>query len=358
MALQAAAAPSVAPAPAPPVVVPPAALQDTAVVAPQAAPTGVPTPEPTPLPTPLPTPAPDPAPVTQAAPPAADPNQPPPDQGEVVVVGSTSRIDPVAPINEASFEAAQAVDKAVIGPVALAYRKRIPAPLRDGLRNFLANIREPVVSLNYLLQLKPGRAAETFGRFAINSTAGVAGLFDIAKRKPFRLPRRRNGFANTMGYYGIGPGPYFFLPLIGSTTVRDLIGNVLDQAAVPISPLRLVGASGTATSVSVGVLTALDFRAEFDDELEKIRAAPDPYGASRRFYLSRRQAEIDALRGKKIAPDAPRPVWPPALLDSDPVPGAKTDAPPAGAQPDSLPAGTQPATAPAGTTTDTPATGG
>ena len=130
--------------------------------------------------------------------------------------------------------ASQAVDKAVIGPVARAYGESVPRPIRKGLRNFLFNLREPVVFLNYMLQLKPGKAAETVGRFAINSTIGIAGVLDQAKRKPFNLPRRRNGFANTMGYYGVKSGPFFYLPLIGPTTLRDFFGTVVDQVELDL----------------------------------------------------------------------------------------------------------------------------
>lgn len=244
------------------------------------------------------------------------PDETAPVQDDVVVLGRSKAGDPLADLNAGSFGATQAVDDAVVGPVAKAYKKVVPSPFRKGLRNFLANLREPVVALNYLLQLKAGKAGETVGRFAINTTVGIAGVIDVAKKKPFRLPRRRNGFANTLGYYGVKPGPFFFLPLIGPTTLRDLIGNSIDQF-VPIGPVRPF--SGQSYTIPVAVLSALDYRVEFDDELEAIRAKQDPYAAARRFYLERRQAEIDALKGKPIAPDAPRPIIP-AVLDTDPVP--------------------------------------
>ena len=258
-------------------------------------------------------PATEPVPVEPLAMPV-DPTTPQPD---VVVLGRSRRGDPLESVNAQSFDATQSVDRAVVGPVALAYKKSVPAPIRDGLRNFLANLREPVVFVNYLLQLKPGKAGETLGRFAVNTTVGAAGLFDVAKRKPFRLPRRRNGFANTLGYYGVKPGPFFFLPLIGATTLRDLLGNGIDQF-VPIGPIRPF--SGTAYTVPIAVLSALDYRAEIDEDLERLRAKQDPYAAVRRFYLERRQAEIDALRGEPPKADAPRSVWPRAVLDTDPVP--------------------------------------
>lgn len=253
------------------------------------------------------------APVPLDLPPFARTETGNPQGREVVVTGRSRRGDPLEPVNEQTFAATEAVDKAVVGPAARAYRKSVPSPIRSGLRNFLANFREPVVSMNYLLQWKPGKAAETLGRFAINSTVGIVGLVDVARKRPFNLPRRRNSFANTLGYYGVKPGPYFLLPLIGSTTLRDLFGNVVDQVAVPIGAIRPL--NGQAYTIPLGVLSTLDNRVEFDEELERIRATSDPYAASRKLYLDRRQAEIDALRGKRKplpATDAVAPALEPA----------------------------------------------
>lgn len=245
-------------------------------------------------------PLPPPTPV-QAVPPAqAGTSDPAADagQGDIVVTAREHNPsgDPLEAVNAKSFEVTQAVDKALVGPVALAYEKGMPEPVRNGLRNFLGNLHEPVVFLSFLVQLKPGKAAETVGRFAINSTIGAAGLFDVAKRRPFNLPRRANGVADTLGYYGVKPGPFLFLPLIGPTTVRDLFGNGLDRLLLPLSiggPFKKI-----SYTVPIGVLSALDRRANFDEQLHKIRDdSADPYVAARKFYLERRQAEIDELRG-------------------------------------------------------------
>lgn len=179
----------------------------------------------------------------------------------------------------------------------------MPRPIRKGLRNFLHNLGEPIVFLNFMLQLKPDKAAETLGRFAINTTLGIGGVVDVAKRKPFNLPHRRNGFANTLGYYGVKPGPYFFLPLIGSTTLRDFIGNRLDLLVLPLAIGRQL--QRPEFVIPVAVLTELDHRIEFDDELRAIRATKDPYVAQRIYYLRKRQAEIDALHGRKAATNGP-----------------------------------------------------
>jgi phospholipid-binding lipoprotein MlaA len=135
------------------------------------------------------------------------------------------------------------------------------------------------------------------GRFAVNTTAGVAGLFDMAKRKPFKWKRRSNGFANTFGFYGIKPGPFLFLPIVGPTTPRDLIGGALDRLLFPF----VYGSRVTkpAFAIPLGVIGVLDHRSEFDDTLQQLRKGPgDPYVRSRDFYLQRRQNEIDELKGK------------------------------------------------------------
>jgi phospholipid-binding lipoprotein MlaA len=271
--------------PAPPVVatVPPANVDNIGAPENSATPAGPATPT-------------VPAPPTVPKPPAPGPDT---RQGDIVVTarGQTPPGDPLQAANAKSFQVTQAVDRAVVGPVALAYEQAMPKPVRNGLRNFLGNLHEPVVFLSFLLQLKPGKAAETVGRFAINSTLGGGGVFDVAKRHPFNLPRRANGIADTLGYYGVEPGPFLFLPLIGPTTLRDLIGNGIDRLVLPLSvggPFKRL-----AYTLPVGVLSALDRRANFDEQLHKIRDdSADPYVAARRFYLERRQAEIDGLRAK------------------------------------------------------------
>ncbi|MBB5684704.1 MlaA family lipoprotein [Sphingobium boeckii] len=240
--------------------------------------------------------------------PLAPPASPDTDPDEIVVVARpniSTPGDPLEAINAKSFEVTQVVDRAFVAPAASAYSKTVPAPLRSGLRNFFNNLTEPVVFLNYMLQLKPGKAAETLGRFAINTTIGAAGLFDMAKRRPFKLPRRPNGFANTLGYYGVKPGAFLFLPLIGPTTVRDFIGTGVDRLLVPMA----VGApfNQPAYSIPAGIIGSIDYRVEFDTQLRKIHEAADPYAASRANYLLNRQAEIDALRGKPRAAALPAP---------------------------------------------------
>ena len=252
--------------------------------------------------------------------PAAD--RPPQDD---VVVTARPRGDPLRAVNRQSFAATQAVDEAITGPAALAYKRIVPDPVRSGLRNFMNNLHEPNVAINYLIQLKPGKAAETVGRFALNSTIGVAGLFDVAKRKPFRLPRRPNGFADTLGFYGIRPGPFFFVPLVGPTTARDFLGGTVDRL-LGLSFLR--GAfAGRAYVLSTAVVRILDRRAESDDRARTVRASADPYETRRAIYMHKREDEIARLHGRRAAPSASPPGAPGAPPTPAPDPAAEMPLP-------------------------------
>jgi len=246
-----------------------------------------------------------PLPDTPAPPPLAEPapaDQASADTGNEIVVqarGKPPPGDPLQALNAQSFEAVQAVDSVLVAPVSKGYEKAVPKPVRKGLHNVLQNLTEPIVFVNYLLQLKPGKAVETLGRFTVNSTLGVAGLFDVAKSKPFNLPYRVNGFGYTMAYYGVKPGPFLFLPLIGPTTLRDVTGRILDLSLVPMAVGKPF--NRPEYSLATGTLKSIDERLEMDDVLMTIREeCPDPYVADRAWYLAKRHAEVEALHGRTV----------------------------------------------------------
>jgi phospholipid-binding lipoprotein MlaA len=256
---------------------------------------------------PLPAAAVKPPPVSapSAAPPA-EPDQSQSDPNQIIVTARPPSTpgDPLLGANALSFSTVQSVDKAFVGPVSMAYKDVLPSPVRSGLRNFLGNLQEPVVALNFLLQIKPRKALETIGRFTVNSTIGIGGLIDVAKKRPFNGPRRTNGFAYTLGYYGVKPGPYLFLPLIGPTTVRDVVGRMIDVLILPSAFGKPF--NRPVYSISTTVVRSLDERAEADVELNRLRdKTSDPYTALRDAYLTKRQAQIDELRGK-VGPNSPR----------------------------------------------------
>jgi phospholipid-binding lipoprotein MlaA len=246
------------------------------------------------------------------------------DKDILVTARRRSPIDPVEKVNVESYKAVQAFDKILIGPVSKGYKKGVPKPVRAGVHNFLDNVHEPIVFLNYLLQLKPGKAAETLARFTINSTAGIGGVFDIAKRKPFKLPHRPNSLADTLGYYGVEPGPYFFVPLIGPTSLRDLFGIIVDRSLIPVA----VGKPFTSPeyTLTTDVLGSLDYRVASDERLTTLHTANDPYAATRDDYFRKRNAEIDRLHDAKWRARHALPV----ILPGAPSPSSTTDAPPPG----------------------------
>ncbi len=224
--------------------------------------------------------------------------------------------DPLEGINRISYAISQPIDRLILRPLAITYQTVVPRPLRDGARNAIANARAPVVFANDLLQLRPDRALATLARFVINSAIGVFGLFDIAKRKPFNLARRDNGFGNTLGYYGIGPVAYLYLPVLGPTTLRDtasqfgdaLIDNrLLDKVLYPRSGRRILRDSphlGTA-GTTITIVDGLDQRAENDAELRSIQEdSIDPYAALRANFLQNRAGDIAELKAR--AGEAPK----------------------------------------------------
>ena len=227
-----------------------------------------------------------------------------PDTAPVVVIAARpARLkrepgDPHERFNRRMFAAQQKFDRKLLRPAALGYRHAVPRPVRGGLRHFFSNLGEPIVFLNYLLQLRPGKAAETAGRFMINSTLGIGGLLDLAKSKGVRLPHRPNGLGDTLGYYGVKPGAYLFLPFIGPTTVRDLLGGQADGLVLPLA----VGAPFNKLGYQIpkAVITGLDRREQADDDYRALLdGAVDPYATLRSVYLQERAGEIAQLKGKR-----------------------------------------------------------
>lgn len=244
--------------------------------------------EPTPAPLQvLPPPAPVPAPLS--APAAAVP---------IEVVAKHHHHapgDPFETFNRSSYDFSMTVDKAVLRPVALGYRHVVPRPARDGVRNMISNLGEPLVFVNDVLQLKIGRAFKTLGRFVINSTLGLAGLFDPAKRKPFHLVHHNNSLGDTLGVYGVGPGPYIYIPILGPTTLRDAVAGQLEGLLLPRVSRTPFGLR--EYTISTAVVGGLGQRADADDDLRNITAdSIDPYATLRSVVLQDRVGEIEGLK--------------------------------------------------------------
>ncbi len=228
------------------------------------------------------------------------PTEQPPPPALVVPINGVAKHhhapgDPLETFNRSTYDFSMTVDKAILRPVALGYRHVVPIPARDGLRNVLSNLGEPLVFVNDLLQLKIGRAGKTLGRFVINSTFGLAGLFDNAKRKPFYLPHHNNSLGDTLGYYGVGPGPYLYLPILGPTTLRDAVAGQLQGMLLPNISRTPFGLR--EYQISTGVVGGLDQRAQADGDLRAITAdSVDPYATLRSVVLQDRAGEIEGLK--------------------------------------------------------------
>jgi phospholipid-binding lipoprotein MlaA len=139
--------------------------------------------------------------------------------------------DPLEPINRGVFKFNDALDRAVTKPVAQGYRAVVPPPVRGGITNFFGNFRDVTTAVNNLLQLKIPRAASDVGRVLINSTVGILGFFDVASR--LGLEKHDEDFGQTLGHWGMGPGPFLMLPFLGPSTARDTVGLVGDYFTDP-----------------------------------------------------------------------------------------------------------------------------
>jgi phospholipid-binding lipoprotein MlaA len=211
--------------------------------------------------------------------------------------------DPYERMNRATFERNQRINHAVIYPVAKAYHNTVPEPVRKSVSNFAGNLGEPMVFANDVLQLRLGAAATTAGRFALNSTIGVGGLFDVASKQ--KLERQTGDFGQTLYVWGMRRSDYLVVPVIGPTNVRDLIGTTVDfVATIPAGGLLQSGlaasqyasqAANTANTLSVAGSIATPITKL--DDVQQMQTLEDSsldfYTMLRSVVEQKRQAELD-----------------------------------------------------------------
>ena len=204
---------------------------------------------------------------------------------------STDEIsDPLEGMNRFIFSVNQAGDKLVLRPAAELYRFAVPKVGRDMVRNFLDNLESPVILANDLFQGEFERAVTTSSRFVINTTLGFAGIADPATNMGF--VRHEEDFGQTLGAYGVGPGPYLMLPIFGPSTLRDAGGRVVDHFLDPVSQYAHNTDRDYLTLVRSG-MSAVDSRERAIETLDDIeRSSIDFYATIRSLYLQRRAAEI------------------------------------------------------------------
>lgn len=210
--------------------------------------------------------------------------------------------DPWEGVNRVVFAANVAVDRWAVEPVAKAWVATVPEAARVRVHNVVTNATLPVDAANALLQGQTGRSARTIGRFAVNTTLGVGGVFDVATDAG--LVAVDEDFGLTLAVWGVEPGPYLVAPLFGPTTVRDAGGRLADVFLNPINYALVLARAPVWVNPTIGAVRAIDRRAaniETFDALE--RGSVDMYAAVRSAYFQwREQAAADAAGADTPAP--------------------------------------------------------
>jgi len=217
--------------------------------------------------------------------PVADPTLPAPAE-----LGGS--YDPWERYNRRMHRFNNAVDRTIARPLARAYVRVVPRPVRLGVSNFFSNLGQPVSVVNALLQGKPKQAAQALGRFALNSTLGIGGIFDPASDA--ELPNKSEDFGQTLGIWGWQRSRYVELPLFGPRTVRDTFGMVGDA---PLSPLRQVEAD--KIRIPIQGLQLVEVRAQLLSTDSLRAGAEDDYALVRDAWSQRRDYQIF---GDRLAP--------------------------------------------------------
>jgi len=204
--------------------------------------------------------------------------------------------DPWEHTNRSFFNFQQQLDHKVFGPLSHGYGG-IPSGLRKAITNFTRNLNEPLIMVNDLLQGHVGRAATTLGRFSINTIFGVAGIADVAAHG--NIPYRENNFGLTLGRWGVGPGPYVYLPILGPSTVRDTFGSVVDIGLNPLNYVKY--RNRDYVGAALVILGGLDERSTAAKDLETIeQTSTDPYATLRSYFLQNRAAQVADKPGVDI----------------------------------------------------------
>jgi phospholipid-binding lipoprotein MlaA len=203
--------------------------------------------------------------------------------------------DPFEPVNRQVFKVNHGFDRVLVDPISRAYAFVVPKVARRAIRRVFVNLNSPAVMVNDLLQLSPKQAGVTGARFLINSTVGLAGLWDAAAR--VGVEGHQTDFGITLAKYGVRSGPYLVLPLVGPTTARDAFGDLVDLLLLPqtwfIGPITWVFA---AYQGGEG-FTLRDLHRDTLRALEE--SSVDFYVAMRFAYLSNRASEINAVAPPK-----------------------------------------------------------
>lgn len=203
---------------------------------------------------------------------------------------SQANRDPLESLNRGVYKFNDVADKAIIKPVATAYKAVAPTPIRKGINNFFSNLASVSTVVNDLLQFKFANAFTDAGRFVINSTFGIAGIFDVASMDKIAI--HKEDFGQTLGYWGVSNGAYLVLPILGPSSVRDLTGLAFDTTLTdPITYLHNI--NKTSLYYQIRAVQFLDKRTNLLTATDLVdEASLDPYAFMRDAYLQRRASLV------------------------------------------------------------------
>jgi phospholipid-binding lipoprotein MlaA len=209
------------------------------------------------------------------------------------------RPDPWEPMNRRIFAFNEALDRYALEPVATVWDRVLPGFVQTGINDFFVNLNMPIVFANDLLQAKPMAALEDLTRFLQNVVFGLGGFIDIASM--VEIPKNDEDFGQTLGVWGVEPGPFLVVPILGPYTLRDGAGEIVDTLAASygfynVFWFDVVGLNGFETfggSVGVRSLELLNLRAIYLEEIaESRRDAFDYYAFVRNAFLQNRRAKV------------------------------------------------------------------
>jgi len=196
-------------------------------------------------------------------------------------------IDPLEELNRPIFEFNQNLDQNLIEPIAISYRDNTPEEIKKGVSNFFSNLGEVSTLANQILQFKAEDSFITLSRFLINTTVGLAGIFDPASE--LGLVKKDEDFGQTLGFWGVPEGPYFVIPILGPSTLRDTAGLYVDMT----SDVNLINNLNTNGEIAATSLKTVDKRVELLPATDLISRSFDPYTTMRSSYLQKRRNDVN-----------------------------------------------------------------
>ncbi|OJW53965.1 MAG: hypothetical protein BGO67_07825 [Alphaproteobacteria bacterium 41-28] len=200
--------------------------------------------------------------------------------------------DPFEPVNRAIFGLNNDLDTILFDPLKIIYTTIFPKDIRDRIGFVLRNLTEPVVFANNILQGEAQDAEDTLRRFLINSTVGLAGIFDVSGS--LDIPYKKEDFGLTLASWGFDTGPYIVIPILGPSNVRDACGRITDFVGDPINWVAYFGDSvfysNSRTSAQI-----IDAKSD-DDIISDLKKSIDPYATFRAWYTERRNFLANGYR--------------------------------------------------------------